>query len=168
MISTQPKEDKDMNRFLSWIKVKDSNNILPIGCHVAGHFSYTWVILVPFLICYLFSLCLWHLTSFSLITASLLHTLSFHQLCLHLSRAASLSPHPQPVLGAVRRLIPVTRPPKVIWPTFLSAALWDIWALRPVFWKAICTPSSYLCWLLRGQPLSTLFFFFLLSLLLTE
>lgn len=53
----------------------------------------------------------------------------------------------------------VTCPTKVIWPTFLSAALWDISALRPVFWRAICAPSS-LCWLLGGQPLSTLFFFF--------
>lgn len=56
------------------------------------------------------------------------------------SRAASSSARPPPVLGAVRPLIPVTRPPKVIWPTSLSGALWDIWALRPVFWRAICAP----------------------------
>lgn len=37
MIRTQSKEDKDINRFLTWIKVKDSNNILLICCHVAGH-----------------------------------------------------------------------------------------------------------------------------------
>lgn len=91
------------------------------------------------------------------IAASLLRALSFHQ--LYPLRAASSSPRPQPVPGAVRPLIPVTRLPKVIWPTFLSAALWDIWALRPVFWRAICAPSSYPCWLLRGQPLSTLFLF---------
>lgn len=56
-----------------------------------------------------------------------------------LKSCTSLSP------SSARCLIPVTRRPKVIWPTFLSAALWDIWALRPVFWRAICTPSSYLC-----------------------
>lgn len=86
------------------------------------------------------------------------------RLWLHLSRARAAEaasflhiPILFPTLSAV--CIPVTCPAKVIWPTFLSAALWDISALRPVFWRAICTPSS-LCWLLGGQPLSTLFFFF--------
>lgn len=141
LISSQPKAGKDKNRLLTYTKVNDFNNIiLSICCLEAGQFCYTLVVLVR-----LFILPLYVATYFSLSPASFLYTISVRQLCLHLRGAASPAPQPQPVLSAVCRLIPVTHPPKVIWSTFLSAALWDIWTLRPVFWRAICTPSSYLC-----------------------
>lgn len=81
-----------------------------------------------------------HLLSYRCLPPSrslLLPTLSFKRR-IFLSPSSACSRRRRP-------LIPVTRPPKVIWPTFLSAALWDIWALRPVFWRAICAPSSYPC-----------------------